>query len=58
MILFTVTLTKFDELTHCPQNRLELLFCSTSPFNLAKTYNCCNHHCFPHNKYPISNRKQ
>jgi len=43
MILFTVTLTKFIKPTHCPQNRLEPLFCSTFLFILTNRYNsiCC-----------------
>jgi len=38
MILFTVALNKFIKLMHCPQNRLEPLFCRTSLFNLANMY--------------------
>jgi len=33
MILFTVALTKFIKLMHCPQNTLGALFYSTSPFS-------------------------
>jgi len=50
MIIFTVALTKFVKLTHCPQDKLEPLFCSTFPFNLANAYNLYNQHYFPRNK--------